>query len=139
MGVKENYRGLEPLPEDIREKIKDLKEVFKSKNVKLAYIFGSFLTSDKPEDIDLAVLFDGDYFDLLEEIKNCLGTERVDLVDISNASPFFILDILRRGKLIYSRNNEIENSFEMKILRDVCDFEIIQRKYMEVLKNKVGL
>ncbi|HOP95686.1 MAG TPA: nucleotidyltransferase domain-containing protein [Dictyoglomaceae bacterium] len=135
MGIKEKYKDLPPLPPDTKERVKNLKGIFDKNRVLLAYIFGSFEEKENPEDIDIAVLLEGDYFELLKSLKSYLSTERIDLLDLSAVSPFSALHILRTGKLIYSKSTKIENSYEMKILRECCDLEVLRKKEIEMIKK----
>ena len=135
MGIKGKYENLPPLPSNIRERLKNLREVFERNGVFLAYFFGSFLEREDAEDIDIAVL-GGDYFNLLEELKEYLGTERIDLLDLLAVSPFSACHILKTGKLIYSRGKDIENNYEMKIIRECCDLDVLRRKQMELIKEE---
>jgi len=54
MGVKEKYKNFPTLSKDIKEKINNLKEVFIKNKVKIAYLFGSILKEENPEDIDIS-------------------------------------------------------------------------------------
>ncbi|MGB9858129.1 MAG: type VII toxin-antitoxin system MntA family adenylyltransferase antitoxin [Dictyoglomaceae bacterium] len=135
MGVKEKYKNFPPLPKDIKEKINNLKEVFVKNKVKIVYLFGSILREENPEDIDLAVLLEGDYFTLLEDLKELLNTQRIDLVDLSQVSPFVALHIIKNGKILYTENSKIENDYEMNILRKCQDMEVLRRKQIDSIKK----
>jgi len=56
MGIAEKWRGLRPLPNNIRERVGLLATLFEEADVLLAYVFGSFLHNEASADIDLAVL-----------------------------------------------------------------------------------
>ncbi len=136
MGIREKYKNIPPLPKNIKEKIQDLETIFKRNKVKIAYIFGSFLNREDPEDIDIGFLSDGDYFGLYEDMKKLLNTERIDLIDLSQVSPFFALHIISSGKLIYKEDVGTENTYEMKILKICQDLEIFRKKQVSILKRE---
>jgi len=137
MGVKEKYKNLPPLPKDIKERISQLREIFIKNKVRLAYLFGSILREENPEDIDMAVLMEGDFLKLWEDITEFLNTQRIDLIDLSQVSPFIALHIIKSGKLIFKEDTEIENNYEMNILRKCQDLEILRRKQIELLKKSL--
>ncbi len=137
MTIKEKYKNFPPLPKDIKEKLNNLKEVFVRNRVKIAYLFGSILKEENPEDVDLAVLLEGDYFALLEDLKEFLNTQRIDLIDLSQVSPFIALHIIKSGKILYAESTKVENEYEMNILRKCQDMEILRRKQMELMKRSL--
>lgn len=135
MTVKEKYINLPPLPKDIKEKIYNLDYIFKKNKVKLAYLFGSILRREDPEDIDIGVLMEGDYLKLLDDLTSFLNTHRIDLVNLSWISPFKVLHIIKTGKLIYKENEKIENSYELRILKICQDLEVLRRRQISFLKE----
>jgi len=137
MGVKEKYKNFPPLPKDIKEKLGNLKEVFTKNKVKIAYLYGSIIKGENPEDVDLAVLLEGDYFALLEDLKEVLNTQRIDLVDLSQVSPFIALHIIKNGKVLYAESTKVENEYEMTILRKCQDMEILRRKQIKLMKRSL--
>lgn len=137
MGVKEKYKNFPPLPKNIKEKLENLKEVFIKNKVKIAYLYGSIIKEENPEDVDLAVLLEGDYFALFEDLKEVLNTQRIDLVDLSQVSPFIALHIIKNGKILYAESTKVENEYEMNILRKCQDMEILRRKQIELMKRSL--
>ncbi|MDR7409584.1 MAG: nucleotidyltransferase domain-containing protein [Armatimonadota bacterium] len=115
MSVREKYRGRPPLPPDWRERLEGVADVGASHGVDLLYVFGSAARpgSGTPEDVDLAYLpgpafrFEGFYAD----VSRRLQTDRVDLVDLSQASPFVSFEAVRTGRLLYRRRVGAENEF----------------------------
>lgn len=128
------------MPKNIRERIEKLAPVFEQHGVLLAYLFGSLARGDKAEDVDIAVLMEGAKLeDLREEIIQRLGTDRVDLLDLNFSSPTRRFEVLRSGRLIYRRNIDIENDFELSVLREYKDTEYLRRKQRQVLKERTEL
>jgi len=93
------------------------------------------LKEENPEDIDIAVILEGDYFLLLEDIKEFLNTQRIDLIDLSQVSPFIALHIIKNGEIIFKENTKIENEYEMNILKKCQDLEAFRRKQLEFIKK----
>lgn len=137
MTIKEKYINLPSLPKDIKEKINNLEDIFKKNKVKLAYLFGSILYRENPEDVDIGVFLEGDYFKLLEDLKSFLSTQRIDLIDLSQISPFKVLHIIKTGKLIYKESKDIENYYELKILKICQDLEVLRRRQINLLKRSL--
>jgi len=65
-----------------------------------------------------------------------LGTERVDLVNLRNASPLLRFEIISSGVLIYKRNDEIENNFEMAALREYKDTAYLRNRQEKILRAR---
>jgi len=140
MGIKERWRGFLPLPKDIEERIAQLSSVFRSNDISLAYLFGSFLNSKTREDLDLAVwMGEGDLVKVYNEITRLLGTERLDLVDLRNASLVTRFEIIRTGKLIFKKDSEVENRFEMAVLREYQDTEHLRKSQWEILEKRMEM
>lgn len=124
------------MPRDIRRRIERLSGLFERKGVILAYLFGSLAKEEKGEDVDIALLFDGDMDEMRSLIMEHLGTERVDLVNLKTASPVMKMQIVKTGRLIYRRSIEDENRFEMDVIRKYLDFEPMMRRRFEILKKR---
>jgi len=86
--------------------------------------------------VDIALLFDGRMDEIRPLIMEHLGTERVDLIDLKEASPIMKMQIIRTGRLIYRRSIEDENRFEMDVVRKYLDFEPIMRNRLKILKKR---
>ena len=136
MSLKEKWMKFSPLPEDIGEKIYELRDYFKKKGVKLVYLFGSSLKK-RGQDVDLGILKEnGDIYKMKNEIYEILGTHRVDIIDLKRAPLYMKYIIISTGKVIYKESDEVENSFEMKILKLYKDGEIKRKKHFYLLKEK---
>lgn len=96
----------------VKESLKnEIKEILsKEKEINKIVIFGSFLTSDHPNDIDIAIFQDSDapyltlamkYRRLTREIARKVA---IDIIPIkSNASDSWFLSEIEAGELIYER------------------------------------
>ena len=108
--------------------------------VRAVYLFGSRDqgTARTESDYDLAVLFEGNfgevYLDLLAELVDA-GFERVDLVDLSRASPALKFAAVR-GELLYRRADFDPASFFSRVAREYWDQEPFYRRVEEGLKRR---
>jgi len=80
-----------------------------------AYLFGSRAADGgrRDSDVDVAVLFrpyvdEAERFrlrcELGERLATVAGTERADVVDLEAAPPLLAREVLRRGRLLFSRD-----------------------------------
>lgn len=139
MSIKERYRGFKPLPADIQQRIGLLPPLLEKEGVLLTYLFGSLAQRNYGEDVDLAVLHKYELDQLRVLLVEHLGTQRIDLIDLKRAPLYLCMGVLRNGKLIYRQNVDVENSFEMKVLRAYQDAEPIRKLQHEILKRSLGL
>lgn len=147
MGIASEYRGPsgKTLPgagigkEEVKKRLEGL---FREKGVLLAYLFGSMARGEASSlsDIDIAVLLpDATSFplqELLGDIWKALGTERFDLVVLNGASPSFAFEVVAEGELIYARDEETLNAFEMKVIREFQDTAYLRRVQNEYLRER---
>ena len=84
----------------------------KEKEIRRIVIFGSFLSSSEPHDIDIAVFQDSNeqYLALaMKYRKRTRDIARIIPLDIipvrNNASSGFLMDEIRQGEVIYERRN----------------------------------
>ncbi|CCU80973.1 hypothetical protein HSACCH_02472 [Halanaerobium saccharolyticum subsp. saccharolyticum DSM 6643] len=126
-------RKLKP---ELKENIADFLK--KEANVKLAYIFGSYGTKyqNTYSDLDLAVFFDdppdmSKQMELAARLELKLGKYDIDLINLNNVELAFKYEVVRSGKLIYSRD-EIETAeFKEEILKYGPEAEEIKYKFQQ--------
>ncbi len=135
MGITERWKRFKELPADIEQALGRLIPLFEREGVLLAYLFGSLSKRRTGHDVDLAILIrDGPAFRLREAITECLGTERVDLVDLRSASPVLRFEVIRTGRPFYVSNKEVQVRFELETLhlyRDTAPLRCRQREYLK--------
>ncbi len=103
------------------------------------YVFGSFLTYDAPEDIDVAVLLPaqaeiGVYktqLRLLQSIRECVEIEEIDLLLLQKADPIIQMQVLRFGKLLFVRDERSLQKFIVQTLGAYCDLKQIRKPIEE--------
>jgi predicted nucleotidyltransferase len=139
LSIAERWKKFRDLPPDIREALGRLPSLFEREGVLLAYLFGSLSRGQAGQDVDLAILVhDAPAFRLREAIADCLGTQRVDLVDLRHASPVLRFEILRTGHPIYVADEETQERFEMATLHLYRDTHPLRRQQMAYLKRRMA-
>jgi len=110
-----------------------LKHLFRDRSeIALAYLFGSRAQgkAHPASDTDIAVLLDEkndirntlDYrLGLLQDVKNALQTENIDLVILNNATPLLRSQVVRYGKVLYSVNAAIPIRFKARAIVEYLD------------------
>jgi len=114
---------------------KSLQPVFKKyeKQIVFSYIFGSMVTGGydlAKSDIDLAFYLDSDALDLdfqLSLMADCgraLKSDRLDLVILNQIKNLILAEeIVRTGQVIFERDKEKRDLFELKIIHQAIDFQ----------------
>jgi len=63
MAISDKWRGFADLPPDLTDRLENLSRLLQERGVRLAYLFGSVVETPRearPEDMDLALLTDGE-------------------------------------------------------------------------------
>ncbi|HIJ07465.1 MAG TPA: nucleotidyltransferase [Methanocalculus sp.] len=118
-------------------------------DVIVVYIFGSFLKSNRFNDIDIGVLVSGerkpyDCFKYGMRIASVIEQRisprcEVDL-RILNGSPVrFLYEVVRSGRLVFARDEDERSSFEADVLTQYLDllpmFEMMDRACISPVKG----
>ncbi len=120
--------------------------IFKSCGIKLAYIFGSSLSLDRiPNDLDIAILFkEGQdsvrYFELATQFYlklTPLFPQKIDVVILNEAHPFFKYEVITKGELLYRDNETIDIEFKVRTLREYFDSHYRFKIYEYHLLNRI--
>lgn len=117
------------------------------KEVSIAYLFGSHATGEAREtsDIDIGIVapelsLDG-YMKLWAKVAKAVGTEKIDLVTLSDKPANFRYQVIKEGKVIYCKDDDMLNDFEMKAWQAYMDFKhiraIYRRNFYEGLSHGV--
>ncbi|MCK4394633.1 nucleotidyltransferase domain-containing protein [Candidatus Bipolaricaulota bacterium] len=150
MGTTEFYRGpsggiLPGLQVDLKEALERLKDLFQRRGVALAYLFGSYAHDEAraASDVDIAILLYcsgkelySAYRELMLGVREALGTERFDLLLLNDASPTLQFEIISQGRLVYSRDEQVLNSFEMGTIRRFQDTAYLRAVQNDYLKER---
>ena len=102
-------------------------DLFKNyEEIQLAYLYGSYAKGYQTEfsDIDIGIILINDfkepplYFvELSTNIERCFDFNiNVDLRILNAATPRFLFQVIKNGKIIFVRNRTFMHEFEMKVL-----------------------
>ncbi|MFZ6016093.1 MAG: type VII toxin-antitoxin system MntA family adenylyltransferase antitoxin [Nitrospirota bacterium] len=115
--------------------IKDILEpIFDKHRVLFAYLFGSTSQDNvqPSSDIDIAVFLPAgtgqSYFDiklsLYADFCRALKRNDIDVIVLNTATNLMLLDdITRHGIIIYERDTDLREDFELKVLHQALDFK----------------
>jgi predicted nucleotidyltransferase len=123
----------------MEQALRRLVSLFEQEGVRLAYVFGSLAKGRKAHDVDIAILTrEKPAYRLRRKISESLGTERLDLVDLSRASPLLRFEIVRSGRCLYTRDKDVLNRFEMETIHLYRDTAYLRNKQSDVLKRRIS-
>ncbi|MFZ1292537.1 MAG: nucleotidyltransferase domain-containing protein [Melioribacteraceae bacterium] len=127
----------------IKEQIRAF--LFKREEIRIVYIFGSFVSKDYYHDIDIAVFLKKDFnktdpakfpygyeSELNSEI-NLLVRQKIDFVVMNNAEITLQHRIINKGILLFSKDEPKRISYEnyiRKLYIDSANIRKIKRKYL---------
>jgi predicted nucleotidyltransferase len=124
--------------------LKKIREILKKdKNVLFAYLFGSYVLSPEyANDIDIAV-----YLKKLTkkyEIKLAMKIEKAikketEVIALNDKPLIVIAEVLRTGKLIYSRSEKDRVDFETRVLPEIFDFNELMKEFDEKRFERYGI
>jgi len=131
----------------VRDEIpKDLITLLRGeKRVSVAYLFGSYAkkTRTADSDIDIAVLLSETpkkmlecYLHLVNELSKILGNE-VDLIILNASPPVLKYQVIKYGKIVYSKDEGTRIAFEARAQSEYLDFRRILTRYNECLINQI--
>ncbi|MGB9660257.1 MAG: type VII toxin-antitoxin system MntA family adenylyltransferase antitoxin [Nitrososphaerales archaeon] len=129
-----------------REILEALTRFFRSEDkISVAYLFGSHArkVNTSMSDVDIAVLLSETPKNLLEyhlylinKLSEILRKD-VDLIILNTAPPMLRHQVIKHGKVIYSRNEKARIIFEAKAESEYLDFSRAIRRYDECLIKQV--
>lgn len=126
----------------LKEILRDLAAFFKGEDrVSVAYLFGSYVRGDQASrsDIDVAVLLSDvprkmlDYYLHLVDGLSKIVEGDVDLVILNTAPPLLKYQVIKKGLVIYSRDEAARVRFEAMALSEYLDFSLMIARYDECL------
>ncbi len=111
-----------------------------------AYIFGSFVKSERFLDIDVAAFYDNEP-DLLEiggmqsELNKKTG-KKVDIVTLNKLyekKPAFAFNIITDGELIVNRNPQARTRYKTKVLLRYFDTAYLRKKVNRAFEKRIEM
>lgn len=133
------------------ESLKKIRAIcLKCKNILLVYHFGSTAITKRNQiphpnsDIDLAVLFQkqpkpAEYRSLYASFMRVIGHPRVEVIVLNHADPLLCYEVITGGKILFARNHDVENDFEMKLLSRYFDTRHLRQKQNQLLMDSYGV
>lgn len=109
--------------------------------VEAVYLFGSHARGEAraSSDIDIAVIAPGmtldGYLRLWTGVTKALGTEKVDLVTLDDKSASFRFETVREGVVIYCKDADELNAFELRAWQSCMDGKRLRAIYLENLRE----
>jgi predicted nucleotidyltransferase len=115
--------------EDLAARLRDLAAV--APDIELVVLFGSVATgrARARSDVDVAVRGAGpaNLDELYRVLAPRIGTARLDLVDLRRASPLLMMEVARRGRLLFERHPGAFRQFQALASRRYCDTAKLRR------------
>ena len=142
MSEEPDIRGVRAL----EDKIKNLAAFFEGeKRVLVAYLFGSYARGlETPQsDVDIAVLLSEipekalEYYLHLERRLAEVLENDVDLVFLNDAPPLLKYQVIKYGRLLFSRDERVRVMFEAKSLCEYLDFNRVLKRYDECFMKRI--
>ena len=109
------------------------------RDIRLAYLFGSVASGAerRGSDVDVAILFDQlpppPMLDTLSENLEAAVQRRVDLVVLNSAPPLLAREVIARGQLLVSRDDDERVRFETRTtarFQDTAHLRRVQHAYL---------
>jgi hypothetical protein len=129
-----------------RETLDALARFFESEdNILVAYLFGSHARkTDTPgSDIDIALLLSETpdrllnyHLYLVDKLSEILG-DGLDLIILNTAPPMLKHQVIKHGKIIYSRSERARITFETRAQSEYLDFSTAMKRYDECLIKQI--
>lgn len=116
-----------------------LKIVFENhKEILFAYLYGSVARGEarKSSDVDIGIFIDRNFnanafyeIEIAREIEKHTGLKNVEVIILNKKPLRFLNQVLRYGKLIFSRNERERILFETKVTKKYIDFKPYYEEY----------
>ncbi len=131
----------------------DLKKVLLADDeIIFSYVFGSYgMNKSTPlSDVDIAfyILPGRDTFEkkkvLLEEITSILKTDEVDIVILNEAPLVLCYQVLKTGRLLFSKDERVRLNFVNRVYNIYCDTEPLRKSAVanllkRIKENRIGI
>jgi len=125
--------------EEINDKLAPL---FNEEGLRLVLLFGSVASGREYQDsdIDLGFLFDKpiDILGLTNRVIQLLRTDRVDVIDLSRASPLLKFSAIRQGKVLFEQAPGLFNTFQSLTFRIYVDTKKMRDAQEKAIHNFLG-
>lgn len=120
----------------------NLNTLLEKYNINLIYIFGSYAKgkNDKNSDLDVAVLLEKGYspldkLSLIGDLIDIFKRDDIDLVILNDGNPVLEHQVIKHGKLVYMKDEDIKVNYEVRVLKVYMDMEPFRKTQMEYIKQ----
>lgn len=144
MGVKERWKNTKPILYSTNEAIALILPLLNAdQRILIAYLFGSRANgSEKSFDIDIAIYTSGDflwedYHLLYGELTKKLHSDRLDIIWLNNAEPILSFEVIRNGRVLFFRDADRLNDFELKAKKRYYDYALYLNKRR--VRRQIGI
>ena len=115
----------------------------KEKKVIFAYVFGSYARSKYFKDVDIAVFVRGKT-SLDFETDLALKIEReikkpVDVILLNDKPLLVVSEVLKNGKLIFSKDERRRINYEVLMLSKILDFNELMKEFDKIRFERYGI
>jgi len=122
--------------EEIEDKLTPL---FNEEGLRLVLLFGSVASGKeyRASDIDLGFLFDRpfDILILTNQVIRLLRTDRVDVIDLSRASPLLRYSAIRQCRVLFEQTPGLFNIFQSLTFRVYVDTKKLREAQEKAIHN----
>lgn len=123
--------------------------LYKRNEIIFAYLYGSFVkgTNNKESDLDIAIYIDenqkpasskyGYRSYLISEIQ-AFKTKDIDLIILNESPNLITFNVLKEGRLLFSKSNKIHNAFKKRIMDNYTDrnkYNLFKTKLNKLNRN----
>ncbi len=144
MAVKERWGKSKPIPFTTDRAISLILPVLESHpHVLGAYLFGSRAhEGETSSDVDIAFYTSKDftwedYYRLYGKISQAIRSDRIDLVWLNEADPILSFEAIKYGKVLFYKDAELLNDFELKNKKKYYDHVLYLKKHRR--NREIGL
>ena len=138
MAVAEKWKNTLPLMFSTSEAAERVLNAIKpDQRIMALYLFGSRASNKETSesDIDLAFFTSGDfswddYYLLHGSVAKCLKTDRFNLLWLNKADSIITFDVIATGKLLFYRDADKLNDFELKAKKNFYDYKLYLKRHM---------
>jgi predicted nucleotidyltransferase len=145
MSVKERWKGTKQIKFNTDEAISLATPILVSDSrIMIVYLFGSRAAKKdvQSSDIDIAIYTSDsflweDYYTLYGEVIKKLHSDRLDIVWLNKAEPILSFGVIKNGKVLFFRDADVLNDFELKTKKRYYDYILYLNKHRR--QREVGL
>ncbi len=136
MAISERWKYTKPLTLPTSDMIDIAKDLFSSHpKIEIGYLFGSRLQENAKPHADIDIAFHStkdfrweDYYLLMGDFSKAFHSDRFDLLWLDKASPDIVFDVIKFGRVIFYRDADMLNDFELYAKKRFWDYKIYLHK-----------